>query len=122
MTPSKVLVIDSMPQNVRFYHVLLSHEWSGVQVLTSSTALDGIEMAKQEKPDLVIVEFLNPDVDGFEVIWQLRAADVPTKNPPDDIMGSEVREEGLRLGAVAVLDRPLIAEEFYATIQDLPDE
>jgi CheY-like chemotaxis protein len=75
----KVLAIDDDPLALQLIEAVLGPE--GYVVLKATGGLEGIAIAQREKPALVILDLLMPEVDGFEVVKQLRAdpltADIP---------------------------------------------
>ena len=66
----RILVIDDEPQMRKLLHVsLLAH---GYQLCEAANGLEGIQQAAVFKPDLVIVDLGLPDMDGKQVIQQIR--------------------------------------------------
>jgi DNA-binding response OmpR family regulator/two-component sensor histidine kinase len=74
-----ILIIDDDPKSVRLTASIL--EDSGYNVLKTYGGKEGIELAKTQKPQLIILDLLMPELSGFEVVEQLRS-DVITKNVP----------------------------------------
>ncbi len=76
---------------------------AGYQALTASNGEAGLELIKQEKPDLVLLDLMLPKLNGFEVLAKLKA-DEGTKNIPVVILSNlgqdEDKKKGLALGAV----------------------
>ena len=68
--PANVLVIDDDPQAVSLVKAILKP--FNVRVAAVDSGRSGIEQALRNKPDLVILDLLMPDVDGFEVVASLR--------------------------------------------------
>jgi CheY-like chemotaxis protein len=68
--PSRVLVVDDDPQNLRLVTALLKP--LNIEVLSAGGGKAGIEMALKHKPDLIILDLMMPEVDGFEVVTALR--------------------------------------------------
>src|SRR5436190_24153693 len=75
----KVLVVDDEPLIGLLYHRHI--EKAGFQLLTASTAQDGLLIAQREAPALIIVDVILPQVDGLALVRQLRAAE-STRNIP----------------------------------------
>ena len=77
---TKVLVIDDCPDNVLLLEMLL--EMEGYQVCSATNGLAGLQSAKKEIPDLIIIDLMMPDISGLEVIDKLdrddRLSDIPT--------------------------------------------
>ena len=60
-----VLVVDDEPHIVRLVEVNLQR--AGYQVITASSGAEALEKISDEKPDLVTLDILMPEMDGFEV-------------------------------------------------------
>ena len=74
-----VLIVDDEPANREWLKQVL--EPAGFFVTTANGGREGIELAKTSKPDIVLLDLMMPDVDGFEVIQALSAAE-ETKTIP----------------------------------------
>ena len=69
--PTSILVVDDEPQIRRFLRTSLAAQ--DYEVLEAENGLDALESARRHKPDLMILDLGLPDIDGIEVITQLRA-------------------------------------------------
>lgn len=76
---AKILLIDDDPDFVMATRLVL--EESGYQVATALRGKEGLELARADKPDLIILDIIMPEQDGFMVCEQLKSdpnlADVP---------------------------------------------
>lgn len=70
---TKILIVDDEPDILEILSYNLSH--SGYQVFTASNGLKAIEKAKKEKPHLIILDVMMPEMDGIEACEQLRKID-----------------------------------------------
>jgi len=70
MFKKKILVIDDTEFMTKLISDVLMNE--GYEVVTASNGRQGIEMVRIEKPDLVLLDVVMPDMDGFEVCRILR--------------------------------------------------
>jgi CheY-like chemotaxis protein len=77
--PTSVLVIDDDPKNTRLVQAMLKPY--NIEVLLAHDATSGIKLAKARKPDLVILDLMMPEVDGFAVVSELRS-DPATEGTP----------------------------------------
>ncbi len=75
----KVLVMDDNPADVRLVASILESE--GIAVLRAYGGEEGLRVAKEDRPALILLDILMPDLSGFEVIEKLRA-DEETRNIP----------------------------------------
>lgn len=105
---AQILIVDDSPTEI---HVLSSIlEKMGHSVLTAENGEDGIAMAKETKPDLILMDVVMPGMNGFQATRQLTkdgdTADIPiiivtTKDQETD------RVWGLRQGAKDYLTKPV---------------
>lgn len=71
METAKILIVDDEPDILEFLRYNLEKE--GYQVLTSSDGEEGIKIAEQEHPNLIILDIMMPKMDGVEVCRTLRS-------------------------------------------------
>ncbi len=69
----KILIIDKSVVTLERLGMVL--ESYGFEVHTSSTSAEGLRYYNQLRPDLVLTEILMPEMDGFELIRQMKRAD-----------------------------------------------
>jgi len=77
MNQAKILVIDDQPTTPEFIELLLKPE--GFQVLKAYGGADGIRVASEEHPDLILLDIMMPDIDGFEVLKRIKEKGIPTR-------------------------------------------
>ncbi len=68
---SKILVVEDDPSLMRFITHVLDRE--GYVVISAGNGLVGLKKAKEEKPDLVLLDVMLPGLDGFEVCHRIRS-------------------------------------------------
>lgn len=116
----KLLLIDDHPETLSIIQRVL--EQNGYNVLTARSGFRGLTLAEQEQPDLVLVDGMMPEMDGWEVVRRLRQhatlADMPI------IMFSAVGEAeqklaGFDAGADDYLTKPTEPEELLERVQML---
>jgi DNA-binding response OmpR family regulator/anti-anti-sigma regulatory factor len=113
-----VIAVDDNPTNLDTLLDALSGERLDLAVATDgATAIDLIE---REQPDVVLLDVLLPDINGFEVCQRLKA-NTQTTDVQILFMTSlndrEHRLQGLRAGAVDYISKPFDAEELLARIR-----
>jgi CheY-like chemotaxis protein len=69
-TPSSILIVDDDPQNIRLVKAMLKP--FNMEIMIADGGKAGLELAMKKKPDLIILDLMMPDVDGFEVVSKLR--------------------------------------------------
>ncbi len=65
MPAPKILVVDDQPINVQLLRRKLERE--GIQVQTAFSGQEALEQIGQDKPDLILLDVMMPDMDGIEV-------------------------------------------------------
>lgn len=121
MPVHKILVVDDSPTERFFLSDLLSQK--GYQVITAENGEAGIEKAKAERPDLVIMDVVMPGLNGYQATRTL-TRDEATKNIPVIVCTSKGQETdkiwGLRQGAMDYLVKPIDPEVLLQKIASLP--
>ena len=83
----QVLVVDDEPNIRELVQVAL--KFHGCSVTTAATGKDALRQADADRPDLIVLDVMLPDLDGFEVCRRLRAADLPDR--PGHLLGHRHR-------------------------------
>ena len=104
----KILIIEDDPSFLRAITHIVEKE--GYNVVNASNGMRGLRMAKEDKPDLLILDVMLPGIDGFEICSQLRHEPQTAKLPL--IMLSAKGQEadkttGLEVGADEYLTKPV---------------
>lgn len=113
----KILVIDD-EENIR---LLLKYnlESSGYAVLLGKTGAEALELAVKEKPDLILLDLMLPDLDGMEVCRRLKG-DTATTSIPIAMLTARSEEIdkvlGLEIGADDYITKPFSIREMLARI------
>lgn len=114
-----ILIVDDVPTNVKILAETLSAVY---KIKVASNGADALEIARREpRPDLILLDVMMPEMDGFEVCRQLKA-DIRTHKIPvifATAMNSESDEElGLNLGAVDYITKPFVIPIAKARIRN----
>jgi two-component system KDP operon response regulator KdpE len=115
MKKTTILIVDDEPRILRFIKTSLS--LSGYDLLTASSGRTALSLFEAEQPTLIILDLGLPDVDGFEVLQEIRAySTIPIVilTARDD---EESKVRGLELGADDYLTKPFGIGELKARIQ-----
>ena len=117
-SPATILIIDDQPKNLAVIGDYLMK--CGFTVIVSQTGVGGLRRARGVKPDLILLDILMPDMDGFETCRRLKA-DESTKNIPVIFMtaltGIEDKVKGFELGGVDYITKPIEYEEVLARVK-----
>lgn len=107
MKPYKILVIDDYPNIVDILTIRLKA--NGYDVITAFDGITGLEKARTESPDLILLDVLLPKMDGFRICRLLKFDD-KYKHIPIIMLTSRAREAdrktGLHMGADAYVYKP----------------
>ena len=119
----KVLVIDDNEIYLLTFNNLLNTIIPDCKVLLARSGDQGIEIARTEFPDVILLDIVMPEKDGFEVCEILKS-DNTTKHIPIIIVSAnhydtKSRVKSLRLGADAFLSKPIDTSEFSAQINSM---
>lgn len=111
----RVLIIDDEPGMVDF--IKLGLEYEGYDVLYAEDGASGVRLALQEHPDLIILDLMLPQMNGFEVCRRLRkniATPILMLTASDEL---DNRVEGLDAGADDYLTKPFQFKELAARLR-----
>ena len=103
---SKVLVIDDETANIIALTNILSPEYD---ILASKNGRDAITLAHEHMPEVIMLDVLMPDMDGYEVITELKKSEKTQHIPVIFITGLdniEAEKKGLALGAADYIPKP----------------
>ncbi|MGH2401147.1 MAG: response regulator transcription factor [Candidatus Limnocylindria bacterium] len=113
----KILVVDDAPDVIESVRLGFTLQWREVEVLGAGAGEQGLDMVEQELPDLVLLDVGLPDIDGYEVLRQIRAfSDVPVvmltaRDGTLDLV------KGLELGADDYVTKPFNHLELLARVK-----
>ena len=103
----KVAVVDDDPELVQSVKVIL--KVAGAQVFGARNGISGYLMIRRERPDVVLLDIMMPDMDGFEVCRKLKLDSI-TKGIPIIFLtarsGQAHIDMGLSLGAQGYITKP----------------
>jgi len=114
---AKILVVDDEPSIVKSIQYSLEKE--GYTVATAHDGAQAIEVARREKPNLVILDVMLPSLDGYEVCRQIRQ-EMPVPIIMLTAKGEEIdKVVGLEIGADEYVTKPFSLRELLARIKAL---
>lgn len=120
MPVKKILVVDDSPTERHVLVEMLSK--NNYTVITAESGEEGIEKAKTEMPDLILMDVVMPGLNGYQATRTLTRDD-KTKHIPVIVCTSKSQETdkiwGLRQGAQDYLSKPINSDELLAKIAAL---
>lgn len=119
----RILVVEDTPENRKLFRAVLQLE--GAEVFEASGALQGIEIAGRELPDLILMDIQMPGVDGLEATRRLRAdprtASIPVVAVTASVMERD-RNQTIEAGCNSLIAKPidpaLFGQQIASFIQD----
>ncbi len=117
MQKPRILIIDDVPANLgMLVNMLEEYEF---EIMVARDGRKGVEVAEHVVPDLILLDALMPDMDGFETCRQLKRLE-RTQEIPVIFMTAldnvEHKIKGFQVGAVDYITKPIQLEELFARI------
>ena len=113
--PARILVVEDDPDTTQLVRLYLARD--GHEVLTASDGVKGLTIAREEAPDLVVLDLMLPGLDGMEICRELRGY----SNVPIIMVTARVEEDdrlaGLELGADDYITKPFSPRELAARVR-----
>lgn len=116
----QVLVVEDNPANMKLATLLLEH--AGYRVLGTDNARDGIALAREQHPDLILMDIQLPGMDGLEATRILKADEALRKTPIVALTAFAMKgdEEKVRAaGCDAYIAKPIQYQAFLAEVARL---
>ena len=114
----KILIVDDEEDILHFLELVLREK--GYEVVTASGGHDALTRAQMERPDLVLLDIMMPQMDGWEVLKLLRV-DEETSGIPVAMLSARTeardRVQGLQEGAVDYICKPFSLQELVGKIE-----
>ena len=115
---SKILIVDDIPANLNVLCQALETE--GYKIVAAPSGTVALQIAHRTQPDLILLDIMMPEMDGFETCRRLKAASSTAEIPvifitAKDEMSSVVK--GFEVGGVDYITKPFRHEEVRARVQ-----
>ena len=118
MPAPKILVVDDQPINVQLLKRKLEKE--GIEITTAFNGQEALDSVAKNRPDLILLDMMMPDMDGIEVCQRLQANEAARAIPVIFVTARNNKEgkiEGLGVGAVDYITKPIDLDETLARVQ-----
>ncbi|MBU0991998.1 MAG: response regulator [Proteobacteria bacterium] len=117
MTKHLILIVDDVPQNIAILKEALQDEYDLAGAISGKTA---IEYLQKEKPDLILLDIMMPEMDGYEVCKKIKKMENLKDIPVIYITAlNEIgnKTKGFETGAVDYISKPFEIEEVKSRIR-----
>ena len=114
----RVLIVEDNELNMKLFHDLLDAH--GYETLQTRDGMEALEIARSERPDLILMDIQLPEVSGLEVTKWLKEDDSLKQIPVDAVTAFAVKgeEEKIRQGGCeAYIAKPISVAQFMETVQ-----
>ena len=114
----RILIIEDQPELLS--DLLLILELEGYEVEGASTGQEGVQLAFATPPNLILCDFLLPDINGLDIVRQLREDPCTEKTPVifiTAIADPALHQACLSAGAIYVFEKPFAVEKLLETIR-----
>ncbi len=118
MAKNKILIVEDEESLLRLESILLTSK--GYEVVAASNGLQALEVFKNEKPDLVLLDIMLPELDGFEVCRQIKANPATEAIPVIMVTAKKTGDDmtrGEQVGADWYITKPFKSAMVLETIQ-----
>ena len=114
---TSVLIVDDTESNIRLLaHVVKSE---GYDVMAAFSGQEALEMVSKRKPDLILLDVMMPEMDGFEVCKRLKESDEYSDIPViflSALSETDTKVKGFNVGGVDYITKPFQRQEVLARI------
>ncbi|UCF62403.1 MAG: response regulator transcription factor [Anaerolineaceae bacterium] len=111
----RILVVDDEPRMIHFIRLNLEHD--GFEVYEATSGLKTLDQFRDQLPDLILLDVMMPDIDGFETLRLIREI----SNVPVIMLTAKGEEEdrvrGLELGADDYITKPFSPRELVSRVR-----
>jgi twitching motility two-component system response regulator PilH len=120
---AKILIVDDSPTELHVLTQMLAK--AGYETVSAEDGEEGIEKARAEQPDLILMDVVMPGLNGFQATRKL-SRDAATKDIPVIIVTTKDqdtdREWGMRQGAKDYMVKPVKNDELLAKVSGLLEQ
>ena len=121
--PKKILMVDDSATSLMMNKLIITKK-TAHEVLTADNGPAGLELAASNRPDLVLLDVMMPEMDGLEVCRRMRSQSATSRVPIVLLTyrsGDDIVRRGFEAGCTAYLNKPIEDAKLIETInQYLP--
>ncbi len=119
-SPATILIVDDEPANCRLLEALLLPE--GYLTLSANSGAQALRLVARQAPDLILLDVMMPEIDGYQVAALLKADPVSSNIPiimVTALSDRDARIAGLKAGAEEFLSKPVDRAELWLRVRNL---
>lgn len=118
LEPAKILLVDDQPLNLQTAFAVLSQE--SYQIIVARNGSQALQLATDQQPDLILLDVMMPDLDGFETCKRLREQEA-TESIPVIFLTARTEEadieRGFAVGGVDYIVKPFLPGELRTRVR-----
>ncbi|MDO6595372.1 response regulator [Oceanihabitans sp. 2_MG-2023] len=115
-----ILIIEDNPQNMYMLSYLLEN--SNYKVLKAYNGIDGLDLAHENHPEIILIDIQLPDMDGYEICSKLRNNGLPKNTVIIAVtsyaMGGD-KEKAIEAGANGYIEKPVNPDTFVKQMETI---
>ncbi len=122
MSGERILVVEDNPKNMKLFRDVL--QFSGYEVIEATSGEDGVRLAAQQQPDLILMDLQLPGIDGTEALRQIRGGNGGGAVPVVAVTASAMNEDRERVYAAGFdgyVQKPISVRGLQQRVQDVLD-
>ena len=115
---SVILIVEDNEKNMKLVRDVL--QFKGFETIEAMTGEDGVRLAIERKPDVVLMDIQLPDIDGITALGRIRADPAMQRIPVIAVSASVMPDEQQRIvasGFDAYVTKPINVNDFLATVE-----
>jgi len=115
---STILIVEDNEKNMKLVRDIL--QFKGYQTIEAVTGNQGLALAREKQPDLILMDIQLPDINGIEALRQIRAEPALSKTPVVAVSASVMPDEQQKIvasGFDAYITKPIDLKSFVATVE-----
>lgn len=115
---SLILIVEDNEKNLKLVRDVL--QFKGYQTIEAMTGLEGVRLALERKPDIILMDIQLPDIDGITALRQIRADPQTERIPVIAVSASVMPDEQQRIvasGFDAYITKPINLKSFLETVE-----
>jgi two-component system cell cycle response regulator DivK len=116
----RILIVEDNEKNMKLVRDILRHH--GHTTLEAMTGTDGVRLAREKRPDLILMDIQLPDIDGIAALGRIREDSSLDTTPVVAVSASVMPDDQRKIvtsGFDAFITKPLNLKQFLETVQQL---